>query len=220
MGCGDTPEAGAYLGALGRTLDPEVYVFWTGDGVVTTRITMACAETYRQIVGHRLIIWDNYPVNDRHPTLHLGPLTGRDADLSRVTAGYMSNPLCPQNEINRLPLFTCADYAYNPAAYDPLRSIGQAIRHLAETPAQRLALENLVELYPGMLIYGDAKTSFNPVWERFQQLLQLPSLRAGAVAFIGRVENVEKQLALAFPDRFLKTRETIRSHIARMRQQL
>ena len=220
MGCGDTPEAGAYLGALGRVLDPDVYVFWTGDGVVTTRITMACAETYRKIVGHRLIIWDNYPVNDRHPTLHLGPLTGRDADLTRVTAGYMSNPLCPQNEINRLPLFTCADYAYNPAAYDPLRSIGQAIMHLAETPAQRLALKNLVELYPGMLIYGDTKTSFNPVWERFQQILQQPSLRAGAAAFIGRVENVEKQLALAFPDRFRKTRETIRGHIARMKQEL
>ena len=45
--------------------------------------------------------------------------------------------LSPQNQINRIPLLTCADYAYNPSAYDPARSIGQAILHLAETPAQR-----------------------------------------------------------------------------------
>ena len=32
-----------------------------------------------------------------------------------------------QNEINRIPLATCADYAYNPRAYDPSRSVGQAI---------------------------------------------------------------------------------------------
>jgi hypothetical protein len=219
-GCGDTPEAGAYLRALGRVLDPDVYVFWTGDGVVTARITMACAETYRKIVGHRLILWDNYPVNDRNPTLHLGPVTGRHPDLPRIADGYMSNPLCPQNEINRLPLFTCADYAYNPAAYDPLRSIGQAIRHLAETPAQRLALKNLVQLYPGMLIYDDTKTSFNPVWERFQHILQQPGSRTRAEAFVARLENTEKQLAAAFPGRYGETIETIRGHIARMKQAL
>jgi hyaluronoglucosaminidase len=220
MGCGDSPEASAYLGALGRVLKPDVYVFWTGDGVVTTRITMACAETYRQIVGHRLIIWDNYPVNDRHPTLHLGPVTGRDSDLPRIADGYMSNPLCPQNEINRLPLFTCADYAWNPAAYDPLRSIGQAIIHLAETPAQRQALKSLVEFYPGMLIYGDINTSFNPIWERFQHILQQPGPRTKAEAFVARLENAEKQLAAAFPDRYGETKKTIRGHIARMKNAL
>jgi hypothetical protein len=219
-GCGDSPEASAYLGALGRVLNPDVYVFWTGDGVVTTRITMACAEVYRQIVGHRLIIWDNYPVNDRHPTLHLGPVTGRDPDLPRIADGYMSNPLCPQNEINRLPLFTCADYAWNPAAYDPLRSIGQAIGYVAETPAQRQALKNLVELYPGMLIYGDTKTSFNPVWERFELILKQPDSRIRAEAFVARLENAEKRLAAAFPDRYEETRKTIRGHIARMKQAL
>ncbi len=219
-GCGETPESRAYLGALGRTLDPEVYVFWTGDGVVTPRITAACAQSYRRIVGHRLIIWDNYPVNDRHPTLHLGPVIGRDPDLPRVAEGYMSNPLCPQNEANRIPLFTCADYALRPAAYDPLRSIGQAIAELAATPPQRRALKNLVELYPGMLIFDRTGTDFNPVLEKFERLLEEPSSRGLATAHLARVESVENQLAEAFPGRFRETRETLRRHIARMKEQL
>ncbi len=82
----------------------EVYVFWTGDGVVVPRITRHAAESYKRIVNHRLFLWDNYPVNDGSPTLHLGPVSGRDPDLPSVIDGYPSNPLASQNEINRLPL--------------------------------------------------------------------------------------------------------------------
>ncbi|OGD19493.1 MAG: hypothetical protein A2W03_01090 [Candidatus Aminicenantes bacterium RBG_16_63_16] len=220
MGCGDTPDARAYFGGLSRVLAKEVYVFWTGDAVVPPRITMRCASIYKNIVKRRIILWDNYPVNDRHPTLHLGPVTGRDTDLSRLIDGYMGNPLCPQSDINRIPLLTEADYSYNPEAYDPLRSIGQAILHLAESPAERQALKHLVELYPGSLLYGDSRTSFNPVLERFRWLMGEPASHRLAVEFIGRVEGVEKELAEAFPGRFASTREAVRGHIAEMKKAL
>ena len=140
-----------YLEILARDLDPEVYVFWTGDAVVG-KVTRGAADRFRRIVRHRVILWDNYPVNDGHPTMHLGPVTDRDPDLGEVLDGYMSNPLRQQNEINRLPLATCADYAFNPRAYEPLRSIGQAILLQADTSPQREALRELVETYPGMLL--------------------------------------------------------------------
>jgi hypothetical protein len=219
-GCGDAPEARAYLSALGRVLDPQVLVFWTGDGVVTPRITKSCAETYKAIVAHPLMIWDNYPVNDRNPTLHLGPVTGRDANLSAVAEGYMSNPLCPQNEINRIPMFTCADYAFNPVAYDPIRSIGQAIMHLGETNAQRQALKALVRLYPGMLIFGETRTGFNPVLERFRLFLERPEGRSAASAFADRVEKVLKQLEAAFPGRYEKAKETVGRDLAEIKKSL
>jgi hypothetical protein len=219
-GCGDTPEARAYLSALGRVLDPQVLVFWTGDGVVTPRITRSCAERYKNIVGHPLVIWDNYPVNDRNPTLHLGPVTSRDVDLSAVAEGYMSNPLCPQNEINRIPMFTCADYAFNPAAYDPTRSIGQAIMHLGETDGQRQAIKALVGLYPGMLVYGDTRTAFNPVLEKFRLLLGRPEGRSAAASFADRVEKVLKQFETAFPDRFGKTKDTVGQDLVEMKKNL
>jgi hypothetical protein len=220
MGCGDTPDAQAYFGGLSRVLDRDVFVFWTGDAVVPPRITMRCASIYKKIVGHRVILWDNYPVNDRNPTLHLGPVAGRDTDLTDLLDGYMGNPLCPQNDINRIPLCTEADYSFNPEAYDPLRSIGQAIAHLAEAPAQRQALKHVVELYPGMLLYGNSRTSFNPVLERFRLLMGKSETRGLAAAFVGRVEGIERELSEAFPDQYASTRETIRGNVAEMKKEL
>jgi len=213
-GCGEAKDAQSYLEALGRTLDKDIFIFWTGDGVVTLHISRACAEKFKNTVQHRIIIWDNYPVNDRSGALHLGPLTGRDPDLDEVAYGYMSNPHCPQNEINRLPLLTCADYAFNPRAFDPARSIGQAILHLAQKPAERQALKDLVELYPGNLLNGSTRTSYNSVLEKFNSLLKEPKAKDLAGRFIARVEDVAARLEKEFPGRYAETKKTLAGHIA------
>jgi hypothetical protein len=200
-GDGTEAEAEKYLKALGSELDTAIYVFWTGDQVVTPRITRRAAESYRRTVAHRMILWDNYPVNDAQPTMNLGPVTGRDADLCEVIDGYMSNPLCPQNEINRVPMLTCADYAYNPGAYDPARSIGQAILHLASTKAQRSALKKVVEAYPGMLLFNKG-TGFNPVRERAAELAKQRGGKALLERYIARAELRLRRFRSAFPDRF------------------
>jgi len=214
-GTGAEPGAREYLEAFGRELHPEVYVFWTGDRCVGP-ITRRAAESYKGVVNHRLIIWDNYPVNDANPTLHLGPVMLREAGLCEVCDGYMGNPLSPQNEINRLPLLTVADFAYNPRAYDPGRSIGQAILHLAETPEQRLVLKDLVELYPGMLIY-DQGTAFNPVISRFADLIGTPHSRHLADLYIDHVDDVLERLRRHFPNRFEAARRTIEANLEILR---
>jgi hypothetical protein len=219
-GAADAGEARLYTEALGRALDKDIFVFWTGDAVVTPRITRAAADAFRRAVGHRIVIWDNYPVNDRSGALHLGPVTGRDPDLGEVAYGYMSNPHSPQNEINRIPLLTCADYAFNPRAYDPARSIGQAIVHLSGTPAQRAVLKDLVELYPGDLISGSTMTGFNCVLEKLAYLLKGPDGRAAAVRFIGHVEDVAARLEQEFPGRYAETKRTLADHIGRAKKML
>ncbi len=217
-GCGEEAESRAYLSALARFLDQDIHIFWTGDGVVTTQITYRCAKAYKDIVRHKLIIWDNYPVNDRHPVLHLGPVSGRDPRLCELAEGYMSNPLSPQNDINRLPLLTCADYAFNPWKYDPSRSIGQAILHLAETPSQRQALKDLVELYPGNINLGYTETSFNSVLARMANLLREPEGKKLARAYIEHVEGVLARLEKEFPDAYASTKTTLASHLSRMKE--
>jgi len=218
-GDGTNPEHRAYLEALAREMHPEVYVFWTGDGVVTPRITRQAAESYKRIVNHRLFLWDNYPVNDGSPTLHLGPVSGRDPDLPAVIDGYMSNPLASQNQINRLPLATCADYAYNPTGYDPARSIGQAIFWLAPTDAQRQALKELVEFYPGFIFTGGG-TGSNPVRSEFGGLLADPDAAEAAPDFQLRLEGVFKRFAAQFPERFAPARKTIANDLEWMKQQV
>jgi hypothetical protein len=218
-GDGSNAQDRAYLEALGGALHPDAYVFWTGDRVFAQRVTRRAAEAYRRTVRHRLFLWDNYPVNDGNPTLHLGPLRGREPDLCEVVDGYMSNPMRTQNEINRIPLATCADYAYNPWAYDPARSIGQAILHLADGEAQRQVLRDLVEAYPGFIATGgDSRT--NPVRARFAALRAAPETRPAALDLVRRMEELDARLAKGFPDRFGAARETIGGDIGWMRRQL
>jgi hypothetical protein len=217
-GDGTNPEHQAYLGVLARQMRPEVYVFWNGDGIVTPRITRVAAESYKSVVKHRLFLWDNYPVNDGNPTLHLGPLSGREPDLCNVIDGYLSNPMCAQNQSNRIPLATCADYACNPRAYNPGRSIGQAILRLGKTAAEHQALKELVEAYPGFIVAGGG-TGTNPVRARFGSLLADPGLGSPARDYLRQIEDLSKRLARLFPDRFPATRKVVREDLEWMKKQ-
>lgn len=217
-GDGTGTDNEAYLGALARVMDPDVYVFWTGDGTVTGHITRRAAESYKGIVKHRLFLWDNYPVNDGNPTLHLGPLSGRAADLGDVIDGYISNPMATQNQMNRIPLATCADYAYNPWAYDPARSIGQVIRRTGKNSAQRHLLAELVEAYPGFIVTGGG-TGNNPVRAKFENLIKEQS-RGEALAFVQHMEDVSTRLDKEFPDHFRASRKTVADDVTWMKGQL
>ncbi len=216
-GDGTDPESKPYLETLARELDRDVYLFWTGDSVVGN-ITRKAAESYRRISGHRLFAWDNYPVNDAQPTMHLGPVINRDPDLCEVIDGYMSNAMCAQNEGNRIPLLTCLDYAYNPAAYDPMRSIGQAIVHLESRSDARKALADLVEAYPGFVICGVPRTGLNPVRERFAGIAAIPQGHFVLQAYISALEYLSARLAKAFPKRFVAERKTLDDDIAYVRK--
>ncbi len=219
---GDGTEARqrAYLEILARELDPRVWMFWTGDAVVG-RVTRRAAETFRRISGHRLFLWDNYPVNDDTPAMHLGPVTDRDLDLGEVVDGYMGNPHRKQNQANRLPLATCADYAYNPAQYDPARSIGQAILQVGETSEQRGVLRDLVEAYPGMLLWSPPHrgTSFNSVQAQFNQIVALRHSRTAAAAYVKQLELLAERMERAFPG-WIAERQTLQGDLESLRQKL
>jgi AraC-like DNA-binding protein len=215
-GDGTNPDHRAYLENLAREMHRDVYVFWNGDAIVTPRITRVAAQSYKSVVRHRLFLWDNYPVNDGSPTLHLGPVSGREAELCDVIDGYMSNPMCAQNQINRIPLTTCADYAANPQAYNPARSIGRAIVSLGKTRAQQAVLKDLVEAYPGFIVAGGG-TGTNPVRARFGSLAAEQSRRR---EFIRQMEDVAGRLAKLFPAQFAATRQTVLDDVHWMKRQL
>ncbi|MBN1844709.1 MAG: beta-N-acetylglucosaminidase domain-containing protein, partial [Sedimentisphaerales bacterium] len=201
-----------YLEILARQLDGEVYLFWTGDAVVG-KITRPAAERFRRISGHRLFLWDNYPVNDNQATMHLGPVVDRDADLGAVIDGYMSNPHCRQNQMNRLPLATCADYCYNPAAYDPQRSIGQAILLLADSRPRREALRDMVNAYPGMLIRGNYATGFNAVRDLYSRIGALPNSRWALEAYLNSLQDLQIRFGGAFGNAYEPGQQTLQADL-------
>ncbi|KAB1161843.1 hypothetical protein F6X68_02535 [Micromonospora sp. AMSO12t] len=113
-----------YKNRFDELLSTEVDLYWTGSEVVSPRIT---EDDLRAAQGvwprHRLMIWDNYPVNDYSPNrLLLGPLVNRDAGMADDVLGISFNGLVQHQEASQIPLGTQADYAWNPGAYDAERS--------------------------------------------------------------------------------------------------
>ena len=111
-----------------RYLPATVACFWTGAKVVPESVTLADMEEIGERMGHRLLLWDNYPVNDltMADEMHIGPLTGRDPRLPERVHGHLANPLL-QEELSFVPLATCFDYAREPGAYDPETSWDAAV---------------------------------------------------------------------------------------------
>jgi len=218
-GDGTNPEHAAYLNAVSQALHPDVFVFWNGDAIVTPRITRVAAQSYKMVIRHRLFLWDNYPVNDGSPTMHLGPLSGREPDLCEVVDGYLSNPMCSQSQINRIPLATCADYANDPVAYKPSRSIGQAILRFGKTSQEQLVLKELVEAYPGFIVAGGG-TGTNPVRAKFGALINQDRTLAAAQKFIAQMEELAMRLNRIFTSSFHDAHRTLLVDVEWMRAQL
>ncbi|MGN6438265.1 MAG: beta-N-acetylglucosaminidase domain-containing protein [Agriterribacter sp.] len=210
----------AYLRTLAKELDKDVYCFWTGD-FVCGPITEAKAKEFKSLIGHRLIIWDNFPVNDGSQSMHLGPVTLRDKGLAQLCDGYMSNPMRTQSQLNRIPLYTIADYTLDPEQYDPEASIGQAILHLSSTPAQAQTLKNVVDIYYGFLLSKAVHNcGFNTARSTFQDLLRMKHSFMPVSAFIQHLKKIREDLAANFPGKYTAEIKTIDTDIQWMEQKV
>ncbi|MEU7147170.1 beta-N-acetylglucosaminidase domain-containing protein [Streptomyces sp. NPDC045456] len=124
-------KATPYKAALRERLDPDVLVEWTGVGVIAPVMTVAQADAARQVFGHPILTWDNYPVNDYVTNrLLLGPFNGREKGLPGRLAGITANPMI-QPAASKIALFTVADYAWNDGAYDARTSWAAALKELS-----------------------------------------------------------------------------------------
>ncbi|MER5203833.1 beta-N-acetylglucosaminidase domain-containing protein [Streptomyces sp. NPDC002825] len=137
--------ATAYRTKLAAELDTDVRVAWTGVGVVPRTITGGELAGVREALGdHPLVTMDNYPVNDyAQDRLFLGPATGREPAVAAGSAAFLAHAM-EQAAASRVPLFTTADYAWNPRGYRPEESWQAAVDDLAgPDPAAREALRAL-----------------------------------------------------------------------------
>ncbi|MEW1580371.1 beta-N-acetylglucosaminidase domain-containing protein [Streptomyces microflavus] len=120
-----------YRTALAAELDDRVQVAWTGVGVVPKKITGRELAGARAAFRHPLVTMDNYPVNDyAQDRIFLGPYTGRDPAVASGSAALLANAM-EQASASRIPLFTAADFAWNPKGYRADESWQAAIDDLA-----------------------------------------------------------------------------------------
>ena len=133
-------EATGYTKDFAGTLNKEIIVLYTGDGVVCDGISEESYQAASKIYGRELGIWWNYPVNDydvtpdskrnhkrkarRNAKLALGAVEKLPA--SNAPAIFF-NPMSQYN-MSKIALATGAIYADDPAAYDASRAWDKVLK--------------------------------------------------------------------------------------------
>ncbi|MFF1924922.1 beta-N-acetylglucosaminidase domain-containing protein [Streptomyces sp. NPDC058221] len=160
--------ATAYRTALAEALDDRVQIAWTGVGVVPRTITGGELAGARATFRHPLVTMDNYPVNDyAQDRIFLGPYTGRDPAVAIGSAALLANAM-EQPSASRIPLFTAADFAWNPKGYRPQESWQAAIDDLADgDTAGRDALRALAGNSAASVLGGDESAYLRPLLAAF-----------------------------------------------------
>ncbi|MEU6889976.1 beta-N-acetylglucosaminidase domain-containing protein [Streptomyces viridosporus] len=158
----------AYRRALAKELDAGIEVAWTGVGVVPRTITGGQLAEARKVFGHPLVTMDNYPVNDYAPgRIFLGPYQGREPAVAAGSAALLANAM-EQPEASRIPLFTAADFAWNPRDYRPRESWRAAIADLAGgDDERRRALTALAGNAASSVLGGEESAYLRPLLEDF-----------------------------------------------------
>ena len=124
-----TPQGS--LVVYGKTLDPSIEVFWTGD-VVCSDLTRETLDWVNSRIKRPAFYWWNFPVTDyaRH-ILMMGPVYGLETSLTADDlCGLVSNPM-EHGEASKIALYSVADYTWNIAAYNPIDSWERAFDYLA-----------------------------------------------------------------------------------------
>ncbi len=88
-------ESTPYLEALCKNTPDEMLVAWTGPYVVPLDISGELAARIGEAVGRKLLLWENFPVNDgaMAGVLHMGPYPQRDEALPSASSGVLLNTM-------------------------------------------------------------------------------------------------------------------------------
>ncbi|MBE6305916.1 MAG: hypothetical protein E7082_08420 [Bacteroidales bacterium] len=110
-------NSGNYLDTMGKGLNPDIKIMWTGNSVCDM-IDEADCDWFSEQTGRLPFIWLNYPVNDYglHNQL-LGPVVGNDPKLAKKVSAFCSNPM-QYAEASKVALYSLADFAWDPDNFD------------------------------------------------------------------------------------------------------
>ena len=125
-------EATEYMKTLGRELDRSISILWTGPDVCSNVLSADNAELAENAFQRKILLWDNYPVNDASmvPELHVGPYEGRDPNIVNHAEGIVLNPMI-QPLASKIAIFSASEFLLDPYHYDSDSSWRRAISEIA-----------------------------------------------------------------------------------------
>jgi hypothetical protein len=191
-----------YKAVLRGHLDPRVIVEWTGAGIVPATITAAQAEQARQVFGHDILVWDNYPVNDYAPhRLFLGPYTGRDPRISDHVVGVTVNPMIESGP-SKIAEFTSAAFLWNPTSYQADAAWLAGLHHLGGSawPALRVFAENS---YSSIVNSAESPTLAPLIagfWKTYESGTDVTDAGAALSTYFGEMAAAAGQLQAGMDD--------------------
>jgi len=121
----------AYLREVGASLPADVTVVWTGPVIRSLHICREDVLRYTELIGRKPFLWDNTLYAHHEPPSYLfdafttqypEDFVSLDEKGVHYNAGY--------GEIYKVGLITASDYLWNPAAYEPERSLRNALAML------------------------------------------------------------------------------------------
>jgi protein O-GlcNAcase/histone acetyltransferase len=147
----DRAELGGagYLDEIGRLLNPEIDILWTGPEIVSERIPVESIERLSGRISRKPLIWDNLFANDYDARrLYCGPYSGRARKLRGAVRGILINP---NNEfaINFVPLRTLAEFLNGDGEYQPRDAFLQSAAewlHDFDTVTKPVTFDDLILL--------------------------------------------------------------------------
>lgn len=117
-----------YLATVGRELDPQIDIFWTGPEIVSAEITVAHIKEMAQLLRRKPLLWDNLHANDYDGhRFFCGPYSGRPQELLGELAGILTNPNT-EYPLNRVALETLGAYVRCTGQWDPRAAYLESLR--------------------------------------------------------------------------------------------
>ena len=144
-----------YLRSLGKKLDKEIKVFWTGSKVVSEIISLEEIKEVGEVLQRKPLIWDNLHANDYdQQRLFLGPFKGRSPNLIPFLSGVLTNPNC-EYSFNIPVLYTLGSWyrshLNNCGEWDSMQASKEAIPHFLAEIKRKTSFtndDNLPKLNP------------------------------------------------------------------------
>ncbi|MBD5282905.1 MAG: hypothetical protein HDS33_07765 [Bacteroides sp.] len=123
-----------YMSTMAQ-LDSDVKIMWTGRSVVDM-LEVGNLQSFTEMAGRKPYIWLNYPVNDYGGgSILMGSVTGLDPAIKNHVSAFCSNPM-EYAEASKVALFSLADFAWNPDAFNPSEAWEQSIEELMPDAAE------------------------------------------------------------------------------------
>lgn len=108
--CSPSVSKSPYLQTVGEELLPNISVIWTGNKVISRKLSVEGLSEVEAVLQRPPLVWDNLHANDYDSRrLFLGPFKGREPELRGHLRGLLLNPNC-EFEANYIPLHTLGSW--------------------------------------------------------------------------------------------------------------